>query len=206
MWRLAVDKPPHPVDNAFTREPVRGAQLYLIAGWRRQSSHCVLLTLARCPSRRAPPRGSGPCPSARADDFPHPPRLDAEVVVPEPARQRHRVNDVVDLPLSLRSTERFVVGLRVLVHLEVRELPTRHLSQRQEWVELQPVALVLLGKALGVAYEVALGYIEEVQPRGVGLVVVPPWMKMAASVWTPCSARDWMAWTPTPVRSSSSMG
>src|SRR5829696_147630 len=99
MWRLAVDKPPHPVDNAFTREPARGAGLYLIAGWRRQSSHCVLLTLARRPSRRAPPRGSAPLPSARADDFPYPPRLDAEVVVPEPARQRHRVNDVIELPI-----------------------------------------------------------------------------------------------------------
>ena len=94
--------------------------------------------------------------------------------MPEPARHRHRVNDVIELPLSLRSTEGFVVGLRVLVHSEVRELPTRYLSQRQEGVELQPVALILLGKALGVAYEVALGYIEEVQPGGVGLVVVPP--------------------------------
>ena len=94
--------------------------------------------------------------------------------MPQPARHRHRVNDVIELPLSLRSTEGFVVGLRVLVHSEVRELPTRYLSQRQEGVELQPVALVLLGKALGVAYEVALGYIEEVHASGVGLVVVPP--------------------------------
>jgi hypothetical protein len=82
------------------------------------------------------------------------------MVVPQPARHRHRVNDVVELPLSLRSTKRFMISLRVLVHPEVRKLPTCYLSQRQEGVELQPVALGLLGQALGVAYEVALGYIE----------------------------------------------
>src|SRR5215207_5246771 len=175
MRRLAVDTPPHPVDNAFTSEPVgqHGARLYLIAGWRRQSSHCVLLTHARRPSREARPRDSGPRPSLWPDDFPHPPRLGAEVVVPQPARHRHRVNDVVKLPLSLRSTEGFVVGLGVLVHPEVRQLPARHLSQRQEGVELQPVALVLLGETLSVADQVALGYVEEVHARGVGLVVLP---------------------------------
>src|SRR5829696_8695502 len=76
-------------------------------------------------------------------------------------------------PLSLRSTEGFVVGLGVLVHPEVGQLPSCCLSQRQEGVELQPVALVLLGETLSVAYEVALGYVEEVHARGVGLVVLP---------------------------------
>ena len=85
-----------------------------------------------------------PLPHVWSDDFPHPSCLGAEVVVPKPARHRHRVNDVVELPLSLRGTEGFVVGLGVLVHPEVRQLPARHLSQRQERVELHTRATPLL--------------------------------------------------------------
>src|SRR5918995_6982214 len=128
-----------------------------------------LATVSYSPMRHAPPEEPhpgirAPCPSLWPDDFPHPPRLGAEVVVPEPAPHRHRVNDVVKLPLSLWGTERFVVGLGVLVHPEVRQLPARHLSQRQEGVELQPVALGLLGEPLSVADQVALSYVEEVHP------------------------------------------